>query len=167
MYTVRNMVKLTKRTGLSREQSDEYGTPLAIYAALNKEFRFDMDVCASARNYKHKKYLTKKEDALNPDTKWGKRNFCNPPYSDIQPWYERAVMEVINNDALTVFLSKWDHSTRHGIMALRHFKEIRLVMHRIQFEGASACCNFPLFVGVVKPGYEEIIISLVSYKDIL
>lgn len=145
-----SMVDIIKRTAKKSKESDEYGTPRWIYDYVDKIFNFDMDVCASKKNHKHENYITIKQDALNPKTPWGIRNWCNPPYSNILPWYERAIKEADMHGAMTVFLSKWDHSTKHGQLVLREFNLIFFIAERIKFEGADSSCNFPCFIGVVK-----------------
>lgn len=145
-FTVCIMVKLLRRTGRERKVSDEYGTPLHIYNALNQIYKFELDVCASKKNHKHSNYYTIKEDGL--EQPWSRMNFCNPPYSNILPWYEKALEEAVKGNK-TVFLSKWDHSTRHGYLAMKYFKEIQFIKERIQFEGADVRCNFPCFIGLV------------------
>ena len=145
------MVDIVRRKGRERKESDEYGTPIHIYNYFHSVFNFDMDVCASKKNHKHENYITIKQDALNPKTPWGKSNWCNPPYSNILPWYERAINEAETNRATTVFLSKWDHSTKHGQLALKHFRKIYFIAERIKFEGADQTCNFPCFIGILRP----------------
>ena len=51
--------------------SDEWSTPQHIYDALNEEFHFTLDACATDENHKHERYYTKEQDALQMD--WGGR----------------------------------------------------------------------------------------------
>lgn len=71
-------------------QSDEWGTPLALFSVLNAEFGFTLDAAASNENHKCKNYFTSSEDALALD--WAKvaklaakggrgAVWLNPPYS--------------------------------------------------------------------------------------
>lgn len=48
---------------------DDWGTPQAIYDALNKEFGFTLDACADESNYKHENYYTAAVDGLKMN--WG------------------------------------------------------------------------------------------------
>ena len=44
--------------------TDEWSTPNAFFQALNAEFRFELDVCATAENAKCAKYYTREQDGL-------------------------------------------------------------------------------------------------------
>lgn len=50
-------------------KSDEWETPQTFFDELNKEFNFDIDVCATEENHKCEKYFTKQNDGLSQ--KWG------------------------------------------------------------------------------------------------
>ncbi|MFC6441013.1 phage N-6-adenine-methyltransferase [Bowmanella sp. JS7-9] len=78
------------------ELRDSYGTPQWLFNAANDEFFFDLDAAANDENHKVDKYLTKEVDALS--ISWvndigAKRIWINPPYSDIGPWTEKALIE--------------------------------------------------------------------------
>ena len=74
------------------EAVDDRGTDPALFAQLNERFRFTIDAAASAHNAKLPRYWTRETDGLTQS--WaGERVFCNPPYSDIRPWVEKAHVE--------------------------------------------------------------------------
>jgi phage N-6-adenine-methyltransferase len=53
---------------------------------------FDLDVAACAESHWSERYYTKADDGLAQP--WdGGRVWCNPPYSDIAPWVEKAWAE--------------------------------------------------------------------------
>ena len=54
---------------LFTSNSDEYETPQALFDALNAEFSFDVDVCATDDNHKCRTYYTKAQDGLKQN--WG------------------------------------------------------------------------------------------------
>lgn len=62
-----------------------------------------LDVCASSKTAKCKNYLTKEIDALSTNH-WSKSNWCNPPFSNIMPWIERAVAEALIHGNTTYML---------------------------------------------------------------
>ncbi len=72
-------------------RNDDWGTPRALYESLDREFGFDVDVCANDANHKHPRYWTVKEDGLSKD--WsGLKCFMNPPYGrPIAGWMRKAV----------------------------------------------------------------------------
>jgi hypothetical protein len=68
---------------------NEAGTPWEVFETLHREYRFTIDICATAENAKLPRYLTIEDDALTTD--WsGERVWCNPPYRDIPPWLFHA-----------------------------------------------------------------------------
>lgn len=59
------------------------------FAPLNAEFRFTVDAAASDGNHRLPRYWTKERSGLEAD--WtGERVWCNPPYSNIMSWVEKA-----------------------------------------------------------------------------
>ncbi len=99
----------------------EWSTPDWFFRLLNKEFWFTLDVTANRRNRKCRLYLgpdhddPRRRNAL--ECSWG-RSVCrmNPPYSNIQPWLEKAYAASLNG-ALTVALVHADTSTRRWAAA--------------------------------------------------
>jgi hypothetical protein len=116
---------------LAVKESDHCRTPPWLYKALDYEFGFDLDPCPLSLQ------PTGDGLAMNWD---GKRVFCNPPYSDIQPWVEKALA----SRALTVFLvparfdAKW-------CRALRDAKaEFRFFSRAFNFEGHDGTERHPV-----------------------
>jgi len=72
---------------LSKEDKDSWSTDPKVFSALNKEFNFSIDACASSSNHKCGVYLTKENDALTVHWASYLRNlenynvWINPPYS--------------------------------------------------------------------------------------
>lgn len=62
------------------------------FAPLHKRFRFTIDAAASHTNARLPRYWTVDDNAL--ERSWGgHRVWCNPPYSDIEPWVVKAQSE--------------------------------------------------------------------------
>lgn len=58
----------------------EYSTPQWLFDALDSIFHFEVDLCATKKNAKCKKYFSlSKKSAFKK--KWNKTSFCNPPYT--------------------------------------------------------------------------------------
>lgn len=71
------------------------------FAIWNERFRFTIDAAASTENARLPRFWTAEQDALVQS--WaGERIWCNPPYSDIRPWVEKAWQE--RNTELIVML---------------------------------------------------------------
>src|SRR5215207_7216592 len=71
-------------------KSNEWGTPRDLFDALNGEFNFTLDPCATPENAKCEKFFTKETDGLSQC--WcGQSVFMNPPYGrEIGKWVRKA-----------------------------------------------------------------------------
>jgi len=102
------------------KKSDHWQTPKTLYDNLNEEFNFDFDPCP----FQHD---VNKWDGLK--IQWGKRNFVNPPYSNVIGWLKKAKHELEFGQAeLIVFLvfantdTKWFHEYCYNQAELRFIK---------------------------------------------
>ena len=74
---------------LYSSKTDMWETPQDLFNELDKEFHFDLDVCATQENAKCKRYYTPKQDGLSQP--WDGICWCNPPYGrDIGQWVRKA-----------------------------------------------------------------------------
>lgn len=65
---------------------DDRRTPDELWLPLHDEFRFTLDAAARPWNSKTPRHCT---DGLSES--WaGERVWCNPPFSDVRPWVEKA-----------------------------------------------------------------------------
>ena len=71
---------------------DDRATSPEVFDPLNERFRFTIDVAASAANTKLPRFYSIEDDGLSK-TWLGERVWCNPPYSNIRPWVEKAWWE--------------------------------------------------------------------------
>lgn len=68
---------------------DDRETAPEFFAPLMDKYHFTLDVAASAHNAKCERFYTIEDNGLARP--WaGERVWCNPPYSDIRPWVEKA-----------------------------------------------------------------------------
>lgn len=68
---------------------DSRETPQWLFDQLNAEFHFTIDVAAAAKNAKCKRFRDERHSGLSAD--WtGEAVWCNPPFSDIEPWVRKA-----------------------------------------------------------------------------
>lgn len=113
---------------------DSWATPMPVYMALDAEFDFAADLCASDSNAKHPLYVTEQDDALS--NWWEKLGgltgsggyvWVNPPYSNIKPWVSVA-SELQHNGIGSVMLVMADSSVGWYYDALQHCNEIREVI---------------------------------------
>ena len=72
-----------------RADVDERATPPELFAAFDQRFAFTVDAAALAYNAKLPRYWTPDDDGLAQD--WtGERVWCNPPFSNLEPWVRKA-----------------------------------------------------------------------------
>lgn len=91
-FKARNHPQQVKRRGANRHV-DDMALPADYFANLNGRFNLTIDVAASLENAKLDRYYTESDSAF--DHPWhGERVYCNPPYSNIGPWIEKAHSEV-------------------------------------------------------------------------
>jgi phage N-6-adenine-methyltransferase len=84
-----------------RDEVDDRRTPLDFFAALHAERRFTLDVAASDENALLPVYWTREANALIRS--WsGYRVWCNPPYSSIAAWAEKAWSEMVDGSCAHV-----------------------------------------------------------------
>ena len=75
--------------GMFSSNTDMWKTPQYLFDELDKEFGFDVDVCAITENAKCSKYFTPEEDGLSKD--WVGVCWMNPPYGRaIGNWVKKA-----------------------------------------------------------------------------
>lgn len=98
-------------------ESDEYQTPRDLFDFLDKRFRFTLDPCTTSDNPLRTRYfLTIYEDGLLSSWGYDSSVFMNPPYSNVEPWVEKAYMSsldgclvvgLLRNDPSTQWWQKW------------------------------------------------------------
>lgn len=133
---------------------DSWSTPEWLYAELDREFRFEVDVAADEHNHLAPAYYDSQVDALQKQ--WAPaRCWMNPPYSDIGPWTKKAVEETHQGATVVGLLPvradlAWFHRD-----VLDAGAEIRFVQGRLRFGGATRTAPFASMVVVWHPESPE------------
>jgi phage N-6-adenine-methyltransferase len=142
---------LTISTALYSCRTDEWATPPDFFAALDAEFHFTLDPCASRENAKCRRFFTAADDGLAQH--WGRhRVFCNPPYGPMMRTWARKCCEASRQGALVVLLAhartdtRWFHDWVYG-----RADEIRLIKGRLKFGDGRQSAPFPSLVAVFRP----------------
>lgn len=73
------------------DEIDDRGTTPEFFGPLNAVHRFTLDVAAAPHNAKTLDFYTRFADGLLQP--WPGRVWCNPPYSNIAAWVEKAWSE--------------------------------------------------------------------------
>lgn len=133
---------------LFTSRTDEWETPKDFFDTMNKEFHFNLDVCATKVNAKCEKYYTKKEDGLSQQ--WHGNCWMNPPYGrEIGKWMKKA-LEASKEGALVACLvpERTDTAWWHEY-AMKG--EIRFIRGRLKFGGSQNSAPFPSAVVIFRP----------------
>lgn len=117
---------------------DEWSTPMSVYKALDREFGFTLDACATGLNRRCVRWCGPgselSEDGL--EFSWEKeRVFVNPPYSrgSISSWVQKCCLESRLGSLVVAILparvnATWFHDYVYGRA------ELRFLRGRIKFE---------------------------------
>ncbi|MCQ2316361.1 MAG: phage N-6-adenine-methyltransferase [Bacteroidales bacterium] len=127
----------------------DWETPCELFQALDAEFHFDIDVCASEQNHKCEAYYTEEQDGLTQE--WRGNCWCNPPYGrQLFQWVRHASLMASTGKATTVMLlpvrtdTKWFHDYINGKT------EVRFVRGRVKFAGAKDRAPFPTMIVIFR-----------------
>ena len=125
---------------------NDWETPQDFFDALDAEFHFTLDVCASHQNAKCARYFTIEDDGLSQE--WSGVCWMNPPYGrEIKNWLKKAS----ESKATVVCLvpsrtgSSWWHQ-----YVMEKAAEIRFMRGRLKFVGAPNSAKFDSAVVVFK-----------------
>jgi site-specific DNA-methyltransferase (adenine-specific) len=132
---------------LLSSNSEEWATPPAFFAALDAEFHFTLDPCATRKNAKCSRFYTIEDDGLTQN--WGgQRVFCNPPYGrKIGAWVRKAYEESRKPGTLVVMLIPARTDTAYFHDYIYHkAKEVRFIRGRLHFNEAENAAPFPSMV---------------------
>lgn len=169
---------------LDADMKNSWGTDPAIFNALDREFRFNLDAAASPLNHKVDNYLTKEDDALSVDwhlniTECKNLNYVdtlsvwiNPPYGKgyIKKFMQKAIKEKAQG-VTTVLLvpatldAQW--------LPIGDISEIRIVTggrlsfyHPITDKKVNGNTKGSMFV-IFRPSKMPCIVSLVDRNELI
>jgi phage N-6-adenine-methyltransferase len=131
--------------------SDEWATPQSTFDALNETYGpFDLDVSATAENAKCPRYFSLEDDGLSQS--WAKRNWCNPPYSQLKKWVAKAAQEAaFGNMTVMLIPARTDTAAFHDHIYRKANVEIIFLRGRLKFGDAKNSAPFPSMVVVFNP----------------
>ena len=120
--------------GLLTSNTDQWATPQKLFDELNKEFSFDLDVCAEDWNSKCKDFFSPEQDGLAQS--WGGSCWMNPPYGrQIGKWMQKALEESEKGSTVVCLVpARTDTAWWHDYATKG---EIRFIRGRIKFESRS------------------------------
>ena len=133
---------------LYSSQTDMWETPQDLFDDLDREFHFDLDVCAIPENAKCKKFYTPEHDGLSQP--WDGTCWCNPPYGrDVWQWVRRALFASFGGATVVMLLpARTDTKWFHDYIYKR--AEIRFVKGRLKFGNSKNSAPFPSMIVVFR-----------------
>jgi phage N-6-adenine-methyltransferase len=126
----------------------DWETPDAVFSALDAEFGFEIDVCATAETTKCSRYFSPDQDGLKQP--WRGVCWMNPPYGSALPrWMAKAYSSSLHGATVVCLVpartdTRWWHD-----FAMRG--EIRLIQGRLRFGAARFTAPFPSAIIVFRP----------------
>jgi phage N-6-adenine-methyltransferase len=140
--------------GIGAAEQYERETPDELFAELNREFGFDLDVCALPHNAKLPRFYTPEVDGLKQD--WVGTCWMNPPYGrDAEKWIRKALEESRKGSTIVCLLpSRTDVRWFHDLV-LPH-AEVRFIRGRLYFKGMANNAPFPSLLAIFRPDSKEI-----------
>lgn len=107
--------RVAAEKALSKEEiaklRQEWETPPDFWEALNGVFQFQIDVCASKSNTKCGLFFDADFSSLYEHAAWVRKHtngqghsraWCNPGFSDVLPWHEKAYAEAQKSPSAVV-----------------------------------------------------------------
>lgn len=121
---------------------DDWETPWWLVHMLEKEFGdIDLDPCATFESRRGAEFFTEADDGLS--RRWFGNVFCNPPYSKMAKWAEKAFTEAnLGHTENIFFLCAARTDTKAWWNWLR-LGEVRFIKGRIKFIGGVNSAPFP------------------------
>ena len=139
-------------------KTDLWATPPHVFDALDAEFSFELDVCASDENAKCARYFTVADDGLAQQ--WTGVVWMNPPYGRaIGDWMKKAA-DAAEDGATVVCLvpsrtdTRWWHE-----QVLPRASEVRHVRGRLAFGDQRAPAPFPSALVIYRPKRDGLLLN--------
>src|SRR3990172_6378709 len=120
----------------------DWETPDSIFAPLNEEFSFTLDVCATKANAKCSHYFTEVDNALNKQ--WRGRCWMNPPFGTQGKWVKKAFEESQRGATIVCLLPSRTNTSWWHDYCMKG--EIRFIRGRPRFKGAKHGLPQPLAI---------------------
>jgi phage N-6-adenine-methyltransferase len=160
-------------------KNDEFRTPPAIFAALDDEFHFTVDVAANEENALCKGFIRNNAagGALEEGRKWGLPGgtwWCNPPYSqpNIEKFLEAALFQSQVFGLSGVVLVPLDPTEAWNRFVLFQAAEVRIVVGRLRFSNpdgsrSASCARCPSALIVYRARYTGPTLTSYVRRDVI
>ena len=128
-------------------KTDMWATPQDFFDGLDKQYQFNLDVCATKDNAKCTKYFDEETDGLKQ--KWEGVCWMNPPYGRvIQQWMKKAYESSLEGATVVCLVpARTDTAWWHDYAVKG---QITFIRGRLKFGGSKNSAPFPSAVVVFK-----------------
>ncbi len=128
--------------------TDLHATPQEFFDALDQEFGFGLDVCATSENTKCTRYYTTEQDGLAQE--WAGVCWMNPPYGrEIRRWVCKAYeASLLGTTVVCLLPARTDTSWWHEYVTKA--AEVRFIRGRLKFGDTKHGAPFPSVVVIFK-----------------
>lgn len=143
--------------GLFTSNTDLWSTPQDFFYELDKEFHFNLDVCALPENAKCESFFTPQDDGLSKE--WTGVCWMNPPYGrGIGRWVQKAYESSLRGATVVCLVpARTDTYWWHNYCMKAD--EIRFVKGRLKFGGSKWNAPFPNAIVIFKGSMSNITVS--------
>ena len=139
-------------------KSDDWATPPDVFARLDAEFSFELDVCASKANAKCERFFTVFEDGLAQE--WTGTVWMNPPYGrGIGAWLKKAADSAEAGATVVCLIPARTDTTWWHEQVMTRASEVRFVRGRLSFGAAKAPAPFPSAIVVYRPQQSSLAVT--------
>ncbi len=133
--------------GLYSSATPEWETPQVFFDALDREFGFTLDVCATPENAKCLTFFTSEMDGLKK--KWVGSCWMNPPYGrEIGKWVRKAYES--SREGATVVCLVPARTDTAWFQDFCMKGELRFIRGRLKFGGSKNSAPFPSAVVIFR-----------------
>ena len=134
---------------MHRSQWQQWETPPTLFAQLDAEFGFTLDVCALPENAKCARFYSPRVDGLKQF--WQGVCWMNPPYGrDIGKWISKAA-EAARFGATVVCLIPARTDTAYWHDHIHGRAEVRFLRGRVMFVDGQNPAPFPSVIVIFRP----------------
>jgi len=135
--------------GLFTSNTPEWATPQAFFDALNSEFHFTLDPCATDENHKCTRYFTEKDNGIIQS--WDNEIvFCNPPYGRVLKDWVKKASDTVGGVVVMLIPSRTDTRYFHEYIYQKENVEIRFLKGRLKFGDGKGSAPFPSMVVIFR-----------------
>jgi len=129
--------------------SIEYETPDGIFEPLALEFGITLDVAATSKNAKCKKYFTMEDDGLKQE--WTGVCWMNPPFGKVmKKWVIKAYEEYKRGNTIICLLPARTNTNWWHDYVIPN-AEVRFIRGEVKFKGFERGLWMPMAIVIFKP----------------